>query len=195
VYVETKHPSYFAGIGLPMEAPLVRTLERNGYRSREARAFIQSFEVSNLKALRKLTKLPLVQLLDESGAPYDFVLAKDPRTYADMATKTGLAEIATYAQAIGPAKSMIIPRNPDNTLGQPSMLVVHAHEAGLLVHPWTFRAENRFLPVPLAAGHDPAGRGSLQGELIQYLATGIDGFFTDQPDIGYQARKVFLAHP
>jgi glycerophosphoryl diester phosphodiesterase len=195
VYPETKHPSYFAGIGLPMEAPLVRTLEHYGYKGRDAHAFIQSFEVGNLKALHKMTKIPLVQLMDDSGAPYDFVLAKDPRTYADMASPAGLTEIATYAQAIGPAKSMIIPRNSDNTLGEPTHLVVHAHELGLLVHPWTFRAENRFLPVPLAQGHDPAGRGSLQGELLQYLATGIDGFFTDQADIGYQARKVFLAHP
>jgi glycerophosphoryl diester phosphodiesterase len=195
VYPETKHPSYFASIGLPMEALLVHTLEHHGYKGSTARVFIQSFEVGNLKALRRMTKLPLVQLMEASGAPYDFVLAKDPRTYADMATREGLAEIATYAQAIGPDKAMIIPRNADNTLGEATHLVVHAHELGLLVHPWTFRAENRFLPVPLAAGHDPAGRGSLQGELLQYLATGIDGFFTDQADIGFQSRKVFLAHP
>jgi glycerophosphoryl diester phosphodiesterase len=195
VYPETKHPSYFAGIGLPMEAALVHTLERYGYKGGTARVFIQSFEVGNLKALHKMTKLPLVQLMDDSGAPYDFVLARDPRTYADMATPQGLTEIAAYAQAIGPAKSMIIPRNPDNTLGEPTHLVIHAHALGLLVHPWTFRAENRFLPVPLAMGSDPAGRGSLQGELLQYLATGIDGFFTDQADIGYQSRRVFLAHP
>jgi glycerophosphoryl diester phosphodiesterase len=195
VYPETKHPSYFAGIGLPMEAKLVRVLEHHGYHGRDARAFIQSFEVSNLKALHKMTRIPLVQLMDETGAPYDFTVAKDSRTYADMATPEGLAAIATYAQAIGPAKSMIIPRNPDNTLGQPSLLVLHAHEHGLLVHPWTFRAENNFLPATLTAGSDPSVHGSMQGELLQYLAMGVDGFFTDQADLGYQARKVFLAHP
>jgi len=195
VYPETKHPSYFASIGMPLEAPLVRELERHGYYGRDARIFIQSFEVSNLKALHKMTRIPLVQLMDERGAPYDFVVSKDPRTYADMATPQGLAEIATYAQAIGPAKGMIIPRNPDNTLGQPSLLVMHAHEHGLLVHPWTFRAENAFLPATLTAGTDPSAHGSIQGELLQYLATGVDGFFTDQADLGYQARQVFLAHP
>jgi glycerophosphoryl diester phosphodiesterase len=195
VYPETKHPSYFAGIGLPLEAALVRTLDRHGYHGRQAHAYIQSFEVGNLKALSKMTKIPLVQLMDESGAPYDFVLRKDPRTYAAMATPEGLTEIATYAQAIGPAKSMIIPRNSDNNLGQPTRLVANAHEHGLLVHPWTFRAENRFLPASLASSRDPSAHGSLQGELLQYLSTGIDGFFTDQADLGHQARITFLKHP
>ena len=64
VYPETKHPTYFAGIGLPMEKLLVHTLERYGYKGRHGLAYIQSFEVGNLKALSKMTQLPLVQLID-----------------------------------------------------------------------------------------------------------------------------------
>jgi len=192
VYPETKHPTYFAGLGLAMEEQLVRTLERHGYRGREGRAYIQSFEVGNLKALSKMTRLPLVQLMDDSGAPYDFVARGDPRTYADMATDAGLAEIATYAQAVGPAKSLVIPRKPDSSLGAPTAFVAAAHLHGLLVHPWTFRAENAFLPAPLRSSAVPTARGDLQAELLEYLKAGIDGFFTDQADLGLRARSAFL---
>ena len=61
------------------------------------------------EALSKLTQLPLVQLIEDQGAPYDFVARQDRRTYADLITPSGLAEIATYAQAIGPNKSLVIP--------------------------------------------------------------------------------------
>jgi glycerophosphoryl diester phosphodiesterase len=193
VYPETKHPTYFAGLGLPMEEILVRTLERYGYQGRHGLAFIQSFEVTNLKALSKLTQLPLVQLIEASGAPYDLVAKHDPRTYAELITPAGLAEIATYAQAIGPSKLLIIPRTTDGKLGEPTALVANAHAHGLLVHPWTFRAENAFLPSNLQRGVAPGDHGDLIGELLPYLRTGIDGFFTDQADLGFRARA--MMHP
>jgi glycerophosphoryl diester phosphodiesterase len=155
-------------------------------------AYIQSFEVGNLKALSKMTQLPLVQLIDGSGAPYDFVAKHDPRTYADLITPAGLAEIATYAQAIGPYKLLIIPRTADAKLGEPTALVANAHAQGLLVHAWTFRAENAFLPANLLRGTDPTVHGNLESELLPYLRTGMDGFFTDQADVGFAAREVFL---
>jgi len=192
VYPETKHPTYFAGIGLPMEALLVRTLERYGYRGPQGLAYIQSFEVGNLKALRRMTQLPLVQLIESSGAPYDFVAKHDPRTYADLITPAGLAEIATYAQAIGPSKLLVIARAADGKLGEPSALVANAHAHRLLVHAWTFRAENAFLPSNLHSGSESAAHGNLQEELLAYLRTGMDGFFTDQADIGFRARAAFL---
>jgi glycerophosphoryl diester phosphodiesterase len=193
VYPETKHPTYFAGIGLPMEELLVRTLERYGYRGRNGLAYIQSFEVGNLRTLSKMTQLPLVQLIDDSGAPYDLVAKHDPRTYADLITPAGLAEIATYAQAIGPSKVLIIPRTPDGKLGEPTALVANAHAHGLLVHAWTFRADNAFLPVNLRRGTSPSDLGDLTGELLPYLRTGMDGFFTDQADRGAQARAAFTS--
>jgi glycerophosphoryl diester phosphodiesterase len=192
VYPETKHPTYFTGIGLPMEKLLVRTLERYGYKGRQGLAYIQSFEVGNLKALAKMTQLPLVQLIDGTGAPYDFVATHDLRTYADMITPAGLQEIATYAQAIGPYKLLIIPRGPDGKLGEPTALVANAHAQGLLLHPWTFRAENAFLPSNLLQGTDPTAHGDLESEILPYLRAGIDGFFTDNADVGCKARETFI---
>ena len=192
VYPETKHPTYFAGVGLPMEELLVRTLERYGYQGRQGLACIQSFEVGNLRALSRMTQLPLVQLIEASGAPYDFVAKHDPRTYSDLITPAGLAEVATYAQAIGPSKLLIIPRTADSELGAPTALVADAHAHGLLVHAWTFRAENAFLPVNLRRGTSPTAPGDLQQELLAYLRTGMDGFFTDQADLGVRARAAFL---
>lgn len=191
VYPETKHPTYFTSLGLPMEEVLVDTLERYGYRGRQGLAYIQSFEVGNLKSLSKMTQLPLVQLIEASGAPYDFVAQHEPRSYADLITPAGLAEIATYAQAIGPNKLLIIPRDSSGKLGEPTALVKNAHERRLLVHAWTFRAENAFLPVNLHRGAAPGDQGDLPGELLPYLRAGIDGFFTDQPDRGAQARDIF----
>ena len=195
VYPETKHPTYFAGIGLPMERKLVSTLERYGYKGRGGLAYIQSFEVGNLQALSKMTQLPLVQLIDATGAPYDFVVKHDPRTYADLITPAGLAEVARYAQAIGPNKMLLIPRTADGKLGEPTALVANAHANHLLVHPWTFRAENNFLPKDLAKGTAPSQFGDLESELLAYLRTGMDGFFTDQADLGFKVRAEFLKGP
>lgn len=189
VYPETKHPTYFDGLGLRMDAPLLRTLARYGYTRRRAPVFIQSFEVGNLRRLRRKTRLRLVQLIEANGAPYDFVAAGVARTYADLITPAGLAEIATYADAIGPNKALIIPRSVDDSLGTPTSLVSDAHAVGLDVHPWTFRAENHFLPAPLRSSADAAQKGDLLAELNAFLATGIDGFFTDHPDYGVQAVR------
>ncbi|HUL18761.1 MAG TPA: glycerophosphodiester phosphodiesterase [Steroidobacteraceae bacterium] len=193
IYPETKHPSHFAARGLPMEAALVATLARFGYAGAAAPVWLQSFEVGNLIALAGMTQLRRVQLIEEGGAPYDRVLAHDPRTYADLITPAGLAGIAAYAHAIGPPKSLILARRADGTLGEPTGLVAAAHAAGLALHPWTFRAENHFLPPGLRRGTDPAAHGDLAGEIRAYLAAGIDGFFTDQPEIGVAARDAFLA--
>ena len=181
VYPETKHPTYFDECGLRMDRPLLQTLSRHGYEARTAPVFIQSFEVSNLQRLRKRTKLPMVQLVEATGAPYDFVAAGDPRTYAELIAPVGLAAVAEYANAIGPNKSLVIPRGADGNLGSPTSLVRDAHAAGLGVHPWTFRAENHFLPTNLRSSGDPVQHGNLAGELAAFLATGIDGFFTDHP--------------
>jgi glycerophosphoryl diester phosphodiesterase len=188
IYPETKHPSYFRSIDLALEGPLLRTLKRWGYRGKDAPIFIQSFEVANLQALRKKTQLRLVQLMETGGSPYDFLARGEARTYADLATAAGLREVAQYADAIGVDKAMVIPRDANNSLLVPTSLVNDAHTAGLEVHVWTLRAENYFLPRDYQSGTGASSTGDLAGETRRFLATGIDGFFTDQPDIGVRVR-------
>jgi len=193
LYPETKHPSYFAGRGLAMEDVLLATLARHGYVGRAAPVWLQSFETGNLRALSTRTELRRVQLLEAGGAPYDLVASGDPRTYADLITPAGLAQIAGYAQAIGPNKSLVIPRRADERLASPTTLVTDAHAQGLAVHPWTFRAENAFLPAEFRDGTTPEAHGDLGAELRAYLACGIDGFFTDQTDVGVAVRNSLAA--
>ena len=189
VYPETKHPTYFQRLGLALEPVLLATLRRYGLNSSHAPVFVQSFETTNLRQLRRLgLRTPSVQLLSATGAPYDLVAAGDPRTYADLATPAGLADIARYADGIGPDKNQVIPRNADGTLAAPTALVGDAHRAGLLVHPYTFRAENAFLPTELRRGTNLTDFGWAIDEQVTFLRAGVDGLFTDQPDVGVVAR-------
>jgi glycerophosphoryl diester phosphodiesterase len=184
IYPETKHPSYFDSIGLSLEEPLVATLEANGYRGPRAPVYIQSFEVSNLQQLNAMTQVPLVQLLDCSGTPWDFTVTGDPRTYAALATPAGLDFISTYADGIGACKNLLIPRDAAGNLATPSSVISDAHARGLLVHGWTFRRENQFLPTSFQSSADPNAYGNLDGEIRAFLGAGMNGFFTDQPDVG-----------
>jgi glycerophosphoryl diester phosphodiesterase len=169
VYPETKHPSYFRELSLALEEPMVSALHASGFQGRSAPVFLQSFEVGNLRRLREMTDLPLIQLLEDEGRPWDL-----DRSYRDLATPEGLAEIATYADGIGPSKRLIVPARPDGRLLPPTTLVDDAHRAGLLVHPWTFRSEPRFLA--------PDYEGDPGREYEQFFALGVDGLFSDFPD-------------
>lgn len=184
VYPETKHPSYFAAIGLPHEVPLLQTLAAHGMADEGSPVFIQSFEVENLKALRPKTKLPLIQLMSADGGPADDA----EQSYAEMATPAGLKEVASYADGIGVEKAMVIPRTLIGNLGQPTGLVANAHAAGLKVHVWTMRRENYFLPLSHKSGLNPAGHGDLVGEIRAFLDAGIDGMFSDNVTEAVMAR-------
>jgi glycerophosphoryl diester phosphodiesterase len=188
VYPETKHPSYHAGLGLPMEQALLDTLARHGYRDARDPVFIQSFEVGNLRWLAQRTRLRLIQLMDESGAPWDFTARGDLRTYSDLSSPAGLAEVAGYAHGIGAHKNLIIARDERDRLAAPTGLAADAHAASLAVHAWTFRAENAFLPAEFRSGADRADTGDLRSELAAFLRTGVDGVFADQPDLAASLR-------
>jgi glycerophosphoryl diester phosphodiesterase len=185
IYPETKHPTYFRGIGLPLEGKLVEILAKHGYDKADSPVFIQSFEIGNLKDLRKMTPVKLVFLYDEPDMrPYDFVVSGDKRTFAELLAPANLQEIAAFANGIGPWKRLIIAENPDKTLGAPNSVVADAHAAGLTVHPYTFRNEDRYLAKDY--------NGDPIKEYLQFYELGVDGVFSDFPDTAVAAREIFM---
>ncbi|GAA3727668.1 glycerophosphoryl diester phosphodiesterase [Spinactinospora alkalitolerans] len=181
VYPETKHPAHHVSAGLELEPPLIAALRESGLAGPEPEVpvFLQSFEAESLKKLREL-ELPLVQLMgtEEHWLP--------------LTTPEGLAEVAAFADAIGPAKALVVPRDDNGDLGEPTSLVADAHEAGLLVHPYTFRSENTYLPTSLRSGTDPNAFGSFAAEYEAFFAAGVDGVFTDHSRHAFLAREIFL---
>ncbi|MEU6538751.1 glycerophosphodiester phosphodiesterase [Streptomyces sp. NPDC047000] len=194
IYPETKHPTYFRKLGLGLEERVAKLLHRYGKGKRNSPVILQSFEPGSIQRLNTLVDNPLVVLLSSAGSrPWDFVEANDPRTVADLITPGGLREIAGYAQGIGPTLDLVIPRNTDGTLGTPTTLVADAHKAGLVLHPYTMRNENPFLPAEFRKGTAADAYGDAFGAFRAYFATGIDGVFTDNADTGLLARADFLA--
>jgi glycerophosphoryl diester phosphodiesterase len=165
IYPETKHPTYFRGIGLPLEEQLLESLEKHGWNRRDAPVFIQSFEQGNLRELRRKTSVRLIQLVDS----------------ATMVDGDGLKNIAAYADGIGAEKRLVVPVQPDGSLGPPTDLVARAHAAGLLVHIWTIRVDKEFLP----AGY----HGKPEAEFEQFRQLGVDGVFTDFPDVAAKSYQ------
>lgn len=173
IYPETKAPAFHDAEGLSMEAPLLGVLAAHGYEGPDARVFIQSFDPRNLKEMRFTlgTGLPLVQLISGSPGPEGI--------YDWLVTDEGLDDIATYAVGIGPSKRRIEDEN-GNSVNR-NALVKGAHARGLVVHPYTFRAESVFLIDKY---------GSMAREVRTfYRKYGVDGLFTDFPDIAVDVLK------
>ena len=215
IYPETKHATFHRAIGLPLEDRLLDILREVGWTEKSSPVIIQSMEPASLKYLRARTNVRLMQLIsgsdvDKDGRvvlvppdaqPYDFVVSGDKRTFQDLVTKAGLAEIKTYADGIGVWKPYLLPsqqldRNgdgkPDDLNGDgvmderdrvllpPTHLVTDAHTARLFVHAWTFRNEPRRLISDF--GGDPAK------EYKAFYVLGVDGVFSDFPDTAVKAR-------
>lgn len=194
LHVETKHPTYFRSIGLGLEERLARLLRRYGRHRADSPVFLQSFEPGSIQRLARLVDSPRVVLLSSADSrPWDFVAAGDPRTVADLITPAGLRQVASYAQGIGPTIDLILPRDASGRLGTETTLVRDAHAAGLILHPYTMRNENTFLPVEYRRGTDPAAYGDAFGLLRRYFATGIDGIFSDNADTALLAAADFAA--
>lgn len=210
IYPEVKHSTYHKAIGLPIERRLVDILAAAGWNHRGAPVIIQSFEQANLKELRRMTSVRLVQLVDANDVnadgsldftppfdrPYDWTVSGDPRllarTFAFFATDEGLREIKTYADGIGPWKRYIVstaaaglpgPGEASLKLLPPSNLIERAHRAGLFVHTWTFRNEQRRLASDYS--------GNPVNEYLQFYRLGIDGVFSDFADTAVAARYMF----
>ena len=187
VYPELKHSTYFAGLGLAMQQPLVDTLRRHHLDRPNAPVLVQCVEVTQLRELSELTRVPLVQLVDASGQPYDAVRAGTQQSFADLLTPSGLEELAGYASVIAVHKELVLPGGRPRT--GPGGLVQAAHRAGLLVHVWTLRDENRFLPRDLRSGAGPRAKGDAFVEYERFFDAGVDGVFTDFPDTAVQTRS------
>ena len=171
---------------MSMEDRLVQILHANYANSTASPVFIQSFEVGNLQYLNGQTDIRIAQLLSGGGQPFDFLLANDPRTYADLASPDGLDFVNDYADGVGANTSLMIPV-VGGQLGTPTTLSTMRTTVGLAVHGWTFRAENAFLPSQFDIGADPASFGDMAGQIDAFFQLGMDGFFTDQPDLGVAA--------
>ncbi|MFN7400024.1 MAG: glycerophosphodiester phosphodiesterase [Sandaracinobacter sp.] len=184
VYPEIKHPSHFRGLGLPLEEPLLAALSRAGYRNRADPVFIQSFEAGNLEALRPRTELRLIQLMAAEGGPPD----RPGISYRQMTRPGALKALARHVDGIGVERALVIPRDAQDRLAQPTSLVADAHAVGLAVHVWTFRPENYFLPLSLRMGEDPVQRGNAAAEIRAFLDAGIDGLFSDSTPDAVMAR-------
>ncbi|RPK67073.1 Glycerophosphoryl diester phosphodiesterase precursor [Streptomyces sp. ADI96-02] len=183
LYVETKHPTYFRGLGLGLEEPLARLLRRHHRHRADAPLILQSFEPGSIQRLARLVATPRVVLLSgPKERPWDFVESGDPRTVADLVKPAGLRWIASFAHGIGPTLDLVIPKDASGRLTRPTTLVRDAHDRGLLLHPYTIRNENTFLPADFRRGTDPNAYGDVFGAYAAYFATGIDGVFSDQPD-------------
>jgi glycerophosphoryl diester phosphodiesterase len=180
---EIKHSTYFRSLGFDVEASVVAALTAAGLNSADAPVVVQSFELTNLQQLRTRYGLrtPTVFLTSAEGAPADLVAAGDPRQYADLLIPSGLRDLARFVDQIGPALTQVT-----------ADLVDEAHAAGLQVVPYTLRPENAFLPEPYRVGEDPAAWGRVLDYAQTLFETGIDGLFTDAPDVAVVAREHYL---
>jgi glycerophosphoryl diester phosphodiesterase len=188
VYPEMKHPGYFARIGLPVEDRLVALLKKNDLDSATAPVFVQCFEVTPLKAIRARTKARLVLLTASEGGPADLPNV----TYSQLTSPSGLKDVALYADGLGPEKTQVAPQDATSLLPA-TALVRDAHAAGLVVHPWTVRAENYFLPSSLRRGDAAsadylAQPGEVAAVFKALYAAGVDGLFSDFPGLAVAAR-------
>lgn len=190
---ELKHSTWFAASGLALEDRFVSTLKTHEY-TRRAPIVVQSFEVANLKVLRKALGKPsnvtLAQLVvagghHDSERPADVVASGSNLTFGEMVSPRGLRDMAAYADIVAPNTRAVIPLGKDERLTAPTSLVADAHNAGLQVVVWTFRPENTFLPADYRDGAGPDARnekGSV-AEIRRYIETGIDGLFSDDSAI------------
>lgn len=175
-YPEMKHPSYFAGIGLPLEGRLLDALKANGLNTPSAPVFVQCFEVEPLKTFHKLGgRARRVMLVSQGPAP------------VDVKSAAGIRAIAAFAEGLGPEWPLVVPTS-GGVLGAPTDLVANAHASGLAIHPWTVRAENAFLPKSLQRGSSPADHGDVDAVFRALWASGIDGLFSDFPGLAAKSR-------
>lgn len=162
---EVKLPAEHAAMGLDPLPALLAALERRGLNREGAPIIIQCFDPEFLQRLRPETPVTLAMLY---GGP-------DEAGY--NAGGLSLEEIARFADAMGPHKSVLL--NPD---GSSTGYLERAHGLGMAVHTWTVRDDR-----------PPHVGASVADELTALYALGVDGVFTDQPDTAVAVRAAMAA--
>lgn len=190
---EIKHSTYLHEEGFDPEAEVARLVKKHHLNHRKAPLWVQSFELTALKDLRENHRYrgKSTFLTSASGGPYD--LRGEGTTYAELTTPESMRQLSRWIDGFGPAKDQVVARNADGALGEPTSFVEDAHAAGLKVMPYTFRAENQYLPTDYREGSDPADFGRALAEVRVFLEAGVDGVFCDQPDVCVEARRDVLA--
>jgi glycerophosphoryl diester phosphodiesterase len=167
VYPEIKYPAWHRAQGRDPSRIVVSLLARYGYKTKADKVYLQCFEPVEVKRIRAELGYQgrLVQLIEGGGTDRDTAEQKHLRTTA------GLAEIAKVVDGIGPSLVDLVTRKPDGTLAA-TTLVRDAHAQGLVVHPYTFRADAV-----------PPGVPSFDDLLrLAFIDMGVEGVFTDHPD-------------
>lgn len=220
IYPETKNPTWFRDLGLPMEDKLIAMLEAAGWNSRTAPVLVQSFEPGSLKYMKsKGLKTRLIQLIDGDGVdmrtgamtyavpverPYEWTKAGDKRNFDVMVTPAGLAEIKTYADGIGPWKRYIV--SIKGTVGADGKPLDVNRDGKVNDADATSTA-----PTSLVADAHKAGlfvhpftfrnesrrlaadyKGDGKNEYLAFYRLGVDGVFTDFTDTALAARAAWL---
>jgi glycerophosphoryl diester phosphodiesterase len=160
VYSELKDVAFHQKEGRDLLPKVIKAHTDYGYIEHDSGAVLQSFDQAALKRLRSefKTKLPLIQLIGGSWAGPD---------HAGMKTGKGIAEIAQYANGIGPAiKDLFL-----SSSMTASPLAEEAKKNKLVIHTYTLRADQ----LPQGVTFDFVVRG--------LLAMEVNGIFTDNPDL------------
>jgi glycerophosphoryl diester phosphodiesterase len=192
IYPELKHPTFLREQGLDAAGALIGVVQQAGGQAVADIMVVQCFETGAIEMLARMSSIrwTCVQLLSASGGPWD----RRDTTYAQMLSDDGLRAMRDRGvSGLGVEKALVIPRDAAGRSLAPTDLVSRAHAAGFIVHPWTFRPENYFLPLELRRGDANAPdymrqHGDLDAELRAFYAAGVDGVFSDAPDAAVRAR-------
>lgn len=195
LYIEPKHPTYFRKAGLTYDEELVRVLTSKGYtikgpEAKETKIIVECFESTQLKSLKEVMDLPLVQLVDRP-------LLKSADTLVEnghMLTKEGIKNISEYADAIGPLKRYLYPfdttfmKDVEQIKGvlTAEELIKEIHKYKLPAHPWTTR--NKWEDTLV----DKHFKGDEMEEYTYLYKLGVDGIFTESAEAAMCAKVRYI---
>lgn len=167
IYIEPKSPAWHDNEGRDLVSEVVKALDHFGYRQREDRVCLQSFDTKYLEYARHelQSDLKLVQLIGDNS------WGESDTDFDSLITPQGIESISELVDGIGPWLLQIM-RISDRGIPDISDLTALAQQHGLFVHAYTLRADQL-----------PAEAGGI-ANTTRFLAreVGLDGVFTDHPD-------------